>query len=442
MVDGLTADGEGLKPHMTFFNLLPWMTPKPEGRMAGEFYDAAERGASLAREARLFQRLPTFLAMAIEEAPGWARQLADIDPTIIVSRTALARLPLLRKSDLPALQRQDPPFGGFVTRRPIARIMVSPGPILEPQACGPDPWRMARALFAAGFRAGDVIHNAFAYHLTPAGFMLDEAAGALGCPVIPAGTGNTEQQAEAIIRLRPSGYVGTPDFLKTLLDKVAELNQEACSIRKALVSGGALFPALREDYARRGIDILQCYATAELGLIAYETAPDDGMIVNEDIIVEIVRPGTGEPVPDGEVGEVVVTSFDETYPLIRFATGDLSAIMPGSSACGRTNMRIRGWLGRADQSTKVKGLFVHPSHIAEIGRKHPELGRLRLVVSRTGDQDAMVLQAEYGGPEEGLRERVAATLAEVTRLKGAVTFTRPGTLPNDGKVIADERSYG
>jgi len=409
--------------------------------MPGEFYEACETESPSAREGRLLERLAGFLATAKAEAPGWARHLAGIDPNTVTSRAALASLPLLRKSDLPALQRETPPFGGFVTGRPVARIMVSPGPILEPQGRGADPWRMARALFAAGVRPGETVHNAFAYHLTPAGFMLDEAAQALGCTVIPAGTGNTEQQAEAIIRLRPSAYVGTPDYLKALLDKVATLQGEPCSIIKALVSGGALFPALREDYARRGVRVLQCYATAELGLIAYESAADSGMIISEGIIVEIVRPGTGDPVAEGEVGEVLVTNFDETYPLIRFATGDLSAILPGQSPCGRTNARIRGWMGRADQSTKVKGLFVHPSHIAEIARKHPELGRLRLVVGRAGDQDMMALCAEYASTDDALREHVEATLAEVTRLKGAVEWVAPGSLPNDGKVIADERSY-
>lgn len=409
--------------------------------MSGEFYEVGETEAPQEREARLFARLPSFLALAKAESPGWARHLSGVNTAAIASRAALAALPLLRKSDLPALQEANPPFGGFVTARPVARIMVSPGPIFEPQPLGTDPWRMARALFAAGIRPGDTVHNAFAYHLTPAGFMLDEAARALGCTVIPAGTGNTEQQAEAIIRLRPSAYVGTPDYLKALLDKVAETQTEPSSITKALVSGGALFPAMRQDYAVRGVRVLQCYATAELGLIAYESVPDSGMILAEGIIVEIVRPGTGDPVLDGEVGEVVVTNFDETYPLIRFATGDLSAILPGQSPCGRTNARIRGWMGRADQSAKVKGLFVHPSHVAEIARRHPELGRLRLTVTRAGDQDAMELRAEYAVADEALRERVAATLAEVTRLRGAVAFADPGALPNDGKVIADERSY-
>jgi phenylacetate-CoA ligase len=410
--------------------------------MGAELFEPAEAQEPQAREAALLARLPGFIARAVAEAPGWASHLDGSDPAVVTSRAALARLPLLRKSDLPALQAASPPFGGFLSRRPVARIMVSPGPIFEPQVEGPDPWRMARALHAAGFRPGDIVHNAFAYHFTPAGFMLDEAARALGCTVIPAGTGNTEQQAEAIVRLQPAGYVGTPDYLKTLLDRVAELQPDPCSIRKALVSGGALFPALREEYARRGVTVLQCYATAELGLIAYETAPDSGLIVNEGILLEILRPGTGDPVAEGEVGEVAVTNFDDTYPLVRFATGDLSAILPGRSACGRSNTRIRGWMGRADQSTKVKGLFVHPAHIAEIARRHPELGRLRLVVGRSGDQDSMELHAESAGSDETLRERVAASLADLTRLKGAVRFVAPGSLPNDGKVIADERSYG
>ncbi len=411
--------------------------------MAGEYFDAAEVQDPAEREAGLMRRLGVFIDYAMMNAPGWARQLEGIeDDRPVASRADLAALPLLRKSDLPALQTAHPPFGGFVTGNPIARIMVSPGPIHEPQPAGPDPWRMARALYAAGFRRGDVVHNAFAYHLTPAGFMLDEAARALGCAVIPAGTGNTEQQAEAIIRLRPTGYVGTPDYLKVLLDKLAEGQGGGLpSITKALVSGGALFPAMRADYASRGVAMLQCYATAELGLIAYESGQGSGMIVAEGIIVEIVRPGTGDPVPDGEVGEVVVTNFDETYPLIRFATGDLSAVMPGASPCGRTGTRLKGWMGRADQTTKVKGMFVHPHQVAEIGRRHPGLGRLRLAVRRAGDKDEMVLWAECGVADEALRQRLAETLNAVTRLKGAVEFVALGALPNDGKVIADERDY-
>jgi phenylacetate-CoA ligase len=411
----------------------------------GEHLDAEETRDPAAREAALMARLGAFIAHARTNAPGWARHLPDVTPSDISSRDALASLPLLRKSDLPALQKADPPFGGFVTEAPIARIMVSPGPIHEPQAAGPDPWRMARALFAAGFRRGDLVHNAFAYHLTPAGFMLDEAARALGCIVVPAGTGNTEQQAEALIRLRPRGYVGTPDFLKVLLDKAGELTAEPCGITRALVSGGALFPAQRADYAARGVAVLQCYATAELGLIAYESAPDSGLIITEGIVVEIVRPGTGDQLAEGEVGEVVVTNFDPVYPLIRFATGDLSAVMPGVSACGRTGTRLRGWMGRADQTTKVKGMFVHPHDVAEIARRHPELGRLRLVVRRNGDQDEMVLMAETpagaAGGDAAMLARVAETLNQVTRLKGAAELAAPGSLPNDGKVIADERGY-
>jgi phenylacetate-CoA ligase len=411
--------------------------------MAAAYFDALETQDPAAREAGLMQQLAGFIDAAIAHAPGWARHFEGMrENGLIESRADLARLPLLRKSDLAELQKAHPPFGGFVTTKPVARIMVSPAPIYEPQPAGPDPWRMARALYAAGFRQGDVIHNAFAYHLTPAGFMLDEAAQALGCTVIPAGTGNSEQQAEAIIHLRPNGYVGTPDYLKVLLDKVNEMGGGPCTISKALVSGGALFPAMRADYAARGVRALQCYATAELGLIAYESGADRGMIVNEGIIVEIVRPGTGDPVADGEVGEVVVTNFDETYPLIRLATGDLSAVMAGPSPCGRTGTRLKGWMGRADQTTKVKGMFVHASQVAEIGKRHPELGRLRLVVRRAGDQDEMVLMAEGASAGEALGASVAKTLASVTRLKGAVELAAPGTLPNDGKVIVDERDYG
>ena len=406
-----------------------------------DHFDAEETRAPAAREAALIRRLPAFINDARAQAPGWSRHLRETGDAPVASRAALASLPLLRKSDLPQLQQSHPPFGGFVTAKPVARIMVSPGPIYEPQAAGADPWGMARALFAAGFRRGDIVHNAFAYHLTPAGFMLDEAARALGCTVIPAGTGNTEQQADAILRLKPHGYVGTPDFLKVLLDKTAELGGGPTSIAKALVTGGALFPALRAEYAARGVTVLQCYATAELGLIAYESAADSGLILTENVLVEIVRPGTGDAVPEGEVGEVVVTNFDETYPLIRFATGDLSAVMPGHSPCGRTGTRLKGWMGRADQTTKVKGMFVHPRDIAEIGRRHPELGRLRLTVRRSGDQDEMVLLAESGAGGEDLRARVEATLAAITRLKGAVEFAALGSLPNDGKVIADERGY-
>jgi phenylacetate-CoA ligase len=318
---------------------------------------------------------------------------------------------------------------------------MSPGPIFEPQSPVPDAWGFARALYAAGFRAGELLHNCFAYHMTPGGFLLDDGARALGLSVFPAGPGNTEMQAEAIQHLRPAGYSGTPDYLKAILEKAAGLGRDVSSIKKALVSGGALFPSLREEYQSRGIAVLQAYGTADLGCIAYESAARDGLIVNENIIVEIVRPGTGDPVAEGEVGEVVVTSFNETYPLIRFATGDLSGAMPGLSPCGRTNARLRGWLGRADQTTKIKGMFVHPTQVAEIGRRHPELGRLRLIVTRDGEQDAMTLNAESAAVDQALSARVAETLAAVTKLRGAVQLAAPGSLPNDGKVISDERKY-
>jgi len=321
-------------------------------------------------------------------------------------------------------------------------LLMSPGPIFEPEGHGADWWHAARALFAAGFRPGDVVHNAFAYHLTPGGFILESGAHALGCTVIPGGVGNTEQQVDAIAHLKPSGYTGTPDFLKILLDTAAKTGKDASSIKRGLVSGAALPASLRAELSSRGVAVLQAYATAELGVIAYETPALEGMLVNETAIVEIVRPGTGDPVTDGEVGEVVVTSFNPDYPMIRLATGDLSAVLPGHSPCGRTNMRIRGWLGRADQTTKVKGMFVHPGQIAEIAKRHPELGRLRLSVTREAEQDVMTLAAECADEARGLADAVAASLQAVTKLKGRVTLVALGSLPNDGKIIADERSYG
>jgi phenylacetate-CoA ligase len=328
----------------------------------------------------------------------------------------------------------------------MGRIMMSPGPIFEPEGRGEDWWRSARALYAAGVRRGDIVHNTFAYHLTPGGWLLDAGARALGCAVIPAGPGNTEQQLDAIAHLKPTVYVGVPDYLKILLDKASEMGRDASSIKRALVSGGALFPSLRAEYKARGVDVVQCYATADLGTIAYESpTPDgsvDGMIIEEGALVEIVRPGTGDPVPDGEVGEMVVTTFNRDYPMIRLATGDLSAILPGLSPCGRTNKRIRGWLGRADQTTKVKGMFVHPEQIAAVAKRHPELGRVRLVVGRDGEQDIMTLKAETAVPSDALAMAVGATLQSLSKLKGAVVLSAPGTLPNDGKIIADERTYG
>jgi phenylacetate-CoA ligase len=406
-------------------------------------YDSLETRDPAQRERQQLARLPETLARAMT-APGWARQLAGVDPNAVTSRAALAALPLLRKSDLAARQKEMPPFGGFNVTPPnrAKRLLMSPGPIYEPEGQAADWWGAARALHAAGFRDGDIVHNAFAYHLTPGGFILESGAHALGCAVIPGGVGNTEQQVEAIAHFRPAGYVGTPDFLKILLDTAAKTGRDVSSIQRGLVSGAALPASLRQELAGRGVSVLQCYAIADAGVIAYESAAREGMIVNESVLVEIVRPGTGDPVPAGDVGEIVVTSFSACYPMIRLATGDLSAVLAGVSPCGRTNMRIKGWMGRADQTAKVKGMFVHPGQIADVAKRHPELGRVRLVVTREAEQDAMTLLAECASSAEGLQEAVAATLQSLTKLKGRVEFASPGSLPNDGKVIADERPVG
>ncbi|MEZ5845018.1 MAG: AMP-binding protein [Hyphomicrobiaceae bacterium] len=407
-------------------------------------FDHLETRAPEARETALFNMLPGLVQRAREHAPGWASRLAGIDAAALTTREALAEVPVTRKAELKALQGSAPPFGGLAAASGagIGRVFMSPGPIFEPEGLGADWWRSARALFAAGFRKGDVVHNTFAYHLTPGGWIMDAGARALGCTVIPAGPGATEQQLEAIQHLRPTAYMGVPDYLKILLDKATDAGRDATSFKRALVSGGALFPSLRQEYRERGIAVMQAYATADVGVIAYESPALDGMIVDEGVILEIVRPGTGDPVGEGEVGEVVVTAFNRDYPMIRLATGDLSAILPGRSPCGRTNVRIRGWLGRADQTTKVKGMFVHPEQVAAIARRHPSLGRLRLVVGREGEQDSMVLRVESASGEPGLAETIGTTLQDVTKLKGRVEVVAPGALPNDGKVIADERSYG
>ena len=409
----------------------------------GAYFDSLETRPAEVREAAQFSMLGDLIARAMT-APGWRAHLAGVDAKAVTSRAALARLPVIRKSDLHECQSSAPPLGGLATG-PATRLFASPGPIYEPEGAGDDWWRSARALHAAGIRAGDTLLNTFAYHLTPGGWILDAGARVLGCTVIAAGPGNTEQQLDAIEHLKPTAYTGVPDFLKILLDKAADKRRDASSITRASVSGGALFPSLRQEYAERGIACTQCYATADLGLIAYETSHDgglcEGMVVDEGIIVEIVRPGTGDPVPAGEVGEIVVTTFNRDYPMIRFATGDLSALLEGPSPCGRTNMRIKGWLGRADQATKVKGMFVRPEQVAGIARRHPELARLRLVVSRDGEQDAMTLLAESESSDPALVERVGETLRDLTKLKGHVRFVAPGSLANDGMVIADERSY-
>jgi phenylacetate-CoA ligase len=405
-----------------------------------DHYDSLETRAPQIRERDLFARLPDILRAAMQ-APAYAERLKGIDPAGITDRAALARLPVLRKSELPALHKAALPFGGFVAAAPgsFARLFTSPGPIFEPEANHNDPWRGARALFAAGFRAGDIVLNTFSYHLTPGGFIFDTSARALGCAVIPAGPGNTEAQFELIEAYRPLAYCGTPDFLKILFDAADAAGRNISSIKRAIVSGAAFPPSLQAEIKARGIDACQAFGTADLGLIAFETPACEGMVVNEDLILEIVRPGTGEPVVSGDVGEIVVTSLDPHHPWIRLALGDLTAALPGPSPCGRTNLRIRGWMGRADQTTKVKGMFVRPEQIAEIGRRHPELGRLRLVVSRAGETDVMTLRAESASADQALQDALAASLRTVTKLGGGIELVSPGALPNDGKVIADER---
>ena len=403
-------------------------------------YDDRDLQDPARREADLFGRLPDILRAALKAA-GYARHLAGVDPVAVTSREALSRLPVLRKAELPALHKAHPPFGGFVAEPPgtFGRLFTSPGPIFEPEGRQADPWRGARGLHAAGLRAGDVVLNTFRYHLVPGGFVLDSAARALGCAVIPAGPGTTEAQFELIEAYRPVAYCGTPDFLKILLD--GDAGRDVSSLRKAVVSGAAFPKSLQEAFSARGIEAYQAYATADLGFIAYDTSAREGLVVNEDLILEIVRPGTGDPVPEGEVGEIVVTSLDPHHPWIRLALGDLTAALPGRSPCGRTGLRIRGWMGRADQTAKVKGMFVRPEQIAAIARRHPELGRLRLTVTRRGEVDVMTLSAEAAAPSRDLQDAVAATLQAVTKMKGAVDLVPPGSLPNDGKVIADERSY-
>jgi phenylacetate-CoA ligase len=362
-----------------------------------EFYDSLETRDPEARERDLLARLPDLIASALK-APGWKKHLGGIDPRTVTSRAALAKLPVLRKSDLPALLQANPPFGGLLPE-PVssyARLSVSPGPVFQPEADGPDGWRIARGLFAAGIRKGEIVLNTFSYHLTPGGLMLDQGARALGCPVIAAGPGNTEQQLALIETLKPVAYTGTPDFLKILRDAWLAAGKSEFPIEKAVVSGAAFPPSLQAEVKSWGIDAYQIYAVGDLGGVAYETPARDGMVLVEDLLLEIVKPGTGDPVADGEVGEVVLTSFDMRRPWVRLAVGDLSAVLAGRSPCGRTNARIKGWMGRADQTTKIKGMFVRPEQIAEIAKRHPELARLRLVVTREGETDAMTLKAEAG----------------------------------------------
>ena len=417
-------------------------------------YDALETRSADARSAARSRELPAQIANAMAHAPAMAERLRGVDPASITSTAALARLPVLRKSELLDRQRtalSGDPFGGFsavgwgaarpASRRAL-RVFASPGPIHEPESSRPDYWRMARALHAAGFRAGDLVHNCFSYHFTPAGAMMDGSAHALGCTVFPAGTGQTDLQLQAMQALAPDAYAGTPSFLRVLLEKADAEGIALPSMAKAALSGEAVPAALRDWLLARGIAAYQSYGTADLGLVAYETRSREGLVIDEGVIVEIVRPGTGDPVADGEVGELVVTTLNPDYPLIRFATGDLSAVLAGTCPTGRTNQRIRGWLGRADQSTKVRGMFVHPSQVAEIARRHAPLGRIRLVVEGEMADDRMTLHVEAEGAPEGLVERIAQSIRDITKLRGEVALVPPGSLPNDGKVIDDRRRPG
>jgi len=384
------------------------------------------------------------LAHAKANAPAFAQRLANVDPDAITTLDALAQLPVTRKSELADLQRASKPFGGLAATRygEARRVFQSPGPLYEPEGARPDYWRLARAMFAAGFRRGDLVHNCFSYHLTPAGSMVECGAHALGCTVFPGGTGQTELQVQAMDDLRPNGYVGTPSFLKIILEKADEQGVHLPTLTKALVSGEAFLPSLRDALKARGIDGYQAYATADLGCIAYETPAREGLVIDEGVLVEIVRPGTGDPVAPGEVGEVVVTTlFNTDYPLVRFGTGDLSAMLAGASPCGRTNVRIKGWMGRADQTTKVKGMFVHASQVAAIVKRHPEVARARLVVDNPEGNDRMTLLVEVAGNASSHAESIVASIREVTKLRGEVGFRNMGELPNDGKVIEDARKY-
>ncbi|WP_374669635.1 phenylacetate--CoA ligase family protein [Ramlibacter sp.] len=412
-----------------------------------EFFDALETRDPGQREAALMAALPAQVAHARQASAAFAEILRDIDPQAVTSRAALARLPVTRKGELferQKAQRASDPFGGFSTlvRGPaMPRIFASPGPIYEPDGATRDYWRAGRALFAAGFRAGDLVHNSFSYHMTPGAFIMESGAHAIGCTVFPAGTGQTEQQLQAVAELQPVAYMGTPSFLRILVEKAAETGTDIASLRKGLVGGEAFPPSLCQWFTERGLHVFQSYATADLGLIAYETAARQGMVLDEGVIVEIVRPGTGDPVAEGEVGEVVVTTLNPAYPLIRFGTGDLSAVLPGADPTGRTNTRIKGWLGRADQTTKIRGMFVHPSQVADIARRFPEIVRARLVVSGEMANDVMTLKVEASTAPAGLDDRIGEAIRDVTKLRGMVELVPPGSLPNDGKVIEDARSY-
>jgi phenylacetate-CoA ligase len=420
-----------------------------------EFYDARETRDPGLRERDLMHALPVAIARAIASAPAIARQLQGVDPRAITTREALAAIPVIRKNELLEAQQHarltqpsgagpiERIFGGYsaIGWGQALRVFASPGPIYEPESARSDYWRFARAVYAAGFRAGDLAHNCFSYHFTPAGSMMETAAHAVGCTVFPGGVGQTEQQVQVMHDLAPNGYMGTPSFLKIILEKAEAMGVQLPSLRCALLSGEAFPPSLRGWLSARGVNAYQAYGSADLGMIAYESVAREGLILSEDLLLEIVRPGTQDVVPDGEVGEVVVTTLNPDYPLIRFGTGDLSAIMPGASPCGRTNRRIRGWLGRADQTTKVRGMFVHPGQIAEVARRFPEVARARLVVTGSTGTDLMTLKIEVGTSETGLTQRMQDAVREVTKLRAEIECVAAGTLPNDGKVIEDLRTY-
>jgi len=418
--------------------------------MASPYYDALEVRSSAEREAAHFVQLPAQVAHAQAASAAYADVLRGVDPLAVRDRAALARLPVTRKSQLHERQKAQRSaggdvFGGFSSVRfgsQMPRVFASPGPIYEPEGATRDYWRMARAMYAAGFRAGELIHNCFSYHFVPAGSMMETGAHAMGCSVFAGGTGQTEQQVQAMAELQPAGYVGTPSFLKIIAEKAAEMGVAVPSVRKALFGGEAYPPSLRDWFAARGIQGYQCFATADLGLIAYETEAREGLVLDESVIVEIVRPGTGDPVAAGEVGELVVTTLNPVYPLIRFGTGDLSAVLPGDCPTGRTNTRIRGWMGRADQTTKIRGMFVYPAQVDAIVKRFPEVVKARLVVSGEMANDAMVLRVETAcGAPDGLVAKIGDAIREVTKLRGEVELLLPGSLPNDGKVIEDARSY-
>lgn len=409
-----------------------------------KYYDQLETRAPADRQAALLEALRKQIAHARDNAPAYNELLANFDPATVDTFEAIASLPITRKSDLIQKQNAQPPFGGLsaINGTELLYVFASPGPIYEPGTRRDDYWRMARAAYAAGFRKGDLVHSAFSYHLTPAGSMADTAAHAIGCAVIPAGVGQTDLQIQTIAELKPNAYIGTPSFLKIIVEKAQQVEADISSLKKALVSGEAFPPSARTFLAEHGIDALQCYATADLGLIAYESSPSSGLIVDEGVYLEIVRPGTGEPVPQGEVGEVVVTSLNPDYPLIRFATGDLSAIQSGLSDCGRTNQRIKGWLGRADQTAKIRGMFVHPEQVAKVQAAHPQVCRVRLVVDWVDDKDQMVLVCETTETQDSkLVLSLTESMREHCKLRGEVELVAPGSLANDGVVIEDVRKY-